>query len=133
MNEASWKNGTSSLSISVNANGQELRETKNEISELKSVVEQLAQKLETNAWSGKSKEAINNITTTSTAQITESKRGIEELKNLLRASNKNYSDMMKKSRDVKKAMKNLQIQVAGTSQPTLQAQPAMQFQPNHSG
>jgi hypothetical protein len=119
-------------SISVNANGQEWRETKNEISELKSVAEQLAQKLETNAWSGKSKEAIKNITMTSIAQITESKREIEELKNLLRASNKNYSDMMKQSRDVEKAMKNLQIQVAGTSQQTLQAQPVMHFQPNHS-
>jgi hypothetical protein len=119
-------------SISVNANGQEWRETKNEISELKSVVEQLAQKLETNAWSGKSKEEIKNITTTSIAQITGSKREIEELKNLLRASNKNYSDMLKQSRDVEKAMKNLQIQIAGNSQRTLQAQPVMQFQPKNS-
>ena len=39
---------------------------------------------------------------------------------------------MKQSRDIEKAMKNLQIQVAGTSQQTLQAQPVMQFQPNHS-
>jgi hypothetical protein len=40
--------------------------------------------------------------------------------------------MMKQSRDVEKAMKNLQIQVAGTSQPTSQAQPVMQYQQNHS-
>jgi hypothetical protein len=118
--------------ISADANAHELRETKNEISELRSVIEQLAQKLANTTLVGNNKEAVNVVATTQATQITESKREIKELKNLLRASNKNYSDMMKQSRDVEKAMKNLQIQVAGTSQPTSQAQPVMQYQQNHS-
>jgi phenylalanyl-tRNA synthetase alpha subunit len=118
--------------ISADANAHELRETKIEISELRSVIEQLAQKLANTTLVGNNKEAVNVVATTQATQITESKREIEEFKNLLRASNKNYSDMMKQSRDVEKAMKNLQIQVAGTSQPTSQAQPVMQYQQNHS-
>ncbi len=118
--------------ISADANAHELRETKNEISELKSAIEQLAQKLPNTTLGGNNKETVNVVATTQATQITESKREIEEFKNLLRASNKNYSDMMKQSRDVEKAMKNLQIQVAGTSQPTSQAQPVMQYQQNHS-
>ena len=118
--------------ISADANAHELRETKNEISELRSVMEQMAQKLANTTLGGSKKEAVNVVAATQVTQLTESKREIEELKNLVRASNKNYSDMMKQSRDIEKAMKNLQIQVAGTSQQTLQAQPVMQFQPNHS-
>ena len=118
--------------ISADANAHELRETKNEISELRSVMEQMAQKLANTTLGGSKKEAVNVVAATQVTQLTESKREIEELKNLVRASNKNYSDMMKQTRDIEKAMKNLQIQVAGTSQQTLQAQPVMQFQPNHS-
>ena len=40
--------------------------------------------------------------------------------------------MVKQSRDAEKAMKTLQLQVAGMSQPSLPTQPAKQFQPNHS-
>jgi small-conductance mechanosensitive channel len=67
---------------------------------LKSAIEQLAQKLPNTTLWGNNKEAVNVVATTQATQITESKREIEELKNLLRASNKNYSDMMKQSRDV---------------------------------
>ena len=47
--------------ISANAKAHELRETKNEISELKSVIEQLAQKLATTTLGGNNKEAVNAI------------------------------------------------------------------------
>ena len=118
--------------ISANANAHELRETKNEISELKSVIEQLAQKLATTTLGGNNKEAVNVIAATQATQITESRGEIEELKNLLKASNKSYHEMVKQSRDAEKAMKTLQLQVAGMSQPSLPTQLAKQFQPNHS-
>jgi antitoxin component HigA of HigAB toxin-antitoxin module len=83
--------------ISADANAHELRETKNEISELRSVMEQMAQKLADTTLVGNNKKAVNVVSTTQATQVTESKREIEELKNLLRASNKNYSDMMRQS------------------------------------
>ncbi|KAK4014035.1 hypothetical protein OUZ56_026581 [Daphnia magna] len=119
--------------VSANANAQELRETKNEISELKSVIEQLLQKMRTTQLADKSHESINAVATDHNAQLAESKREIEELKNFLKASNKSYSDMMKKSRDAEKMMRNLQLQVAGMSQAIPQAQPMRQYQQNHSG
>ncbi|KAK4027764.1 hypothetical protein OUZ56_016811 [Daphnia magna] len=119
--------------VSANANAQELRETKNEISELKSVIEQLSQKMRATQLTDKSHESINAVATGHNAQLAESKQEIEELKNLLKASNKSYSDMMKQSRDSEKMMRNLQLQVAGMSQAIPQAQPMRQYQQNHSG
>ncbi|KAI9563772.1 hypothetical protein GHT06_011236 [Daphnia sinensis] len=119
--------------VSANANTQELRETKNEISELKSAIEQLSQKMRVTQLADKSQESINAVTTAHNAQLAESKREIEELKNLLKASNKSYSDMMKQSRDAEKMMRNLQLQVAGMSQAIPQAQPTRQYQQNHNG
>ncbi|KZS04592.1 Uncharacterized protein APZ42_032436 [Daphnia magna] len=119
--------------ISANANAQEFRETKNEISELKSVIEQLLQKMRATQLADKSHESINAVATDHNTQLAESKQEIEELKNLLKASNKSYSDMMKQSRDAEKMMRNLQLQVAGMSQAIPQAQPMRQYQQNHSG
>ena len=62
----------------VSAN-HDLRETKNEISELKSVIEQLKRKLATTTLEGNSKEAVN-VAATQATQITKSKGEIEELK-----------------------------------------------------
>ena len=45
--------------VSANVNAHDLRETKNEISELKSVIEQLKRKLATTTLEGNSKEAVN--------------------------------------------------------------------------
>lgn len=118
--------------ISATANAREMRETKNEITELKSVIEQLTQQLSATMIVDSGHEAINAVATNQTAQLTESKKEIEELKNLLKASNKSYSDMMKQSREAEKAMKNLQLQVAGMSQPIPPAQPIKPLQPHHS-
>jgi hypothetical protein len=63
--------------ISADANAHELRETKNEISELRSVIEQLAQKLTNTTLVGNNKAAVNVVATTQATQITESKREIE--------------------------------------------------------
>ncbi|XP_045035888.1 uncharacterized protein LOC116931773 [Daphnia magna] len=119
--------------VSANANAQELRETKNEISELKSVIEQLSQKMRATQLADKSHESINAVATSHNTQLAESKQEIEELKNLLKASNKSYSDMMKQSRDSEKMMRNLQLQVTGMSQAIPQAQPMRQYQQNYSG
>ncbi|EFX69763.1 hypothetical protein DAPPUDRAFT_328783 [Daphnia pulex] len=73
--------------ISANANTREIRETKNGI-ELKSVIEQLTQQLSTTMIADQGHEAVNAVATTQTAQLSESKKEIEELKNLLKASNK---------------------------------------------
>ncbi|KAK4009712.1 hypothetical protein OUZ56_018858 [Daphnia magna] len=118
--------------VSANANAPELRETKNEISELKSVIEQLSQKLRATQLADKSNESINAVATGHNVQLAESKREIEESKNLLKASNKSYCDMMKQSRDAEKMVRNLQLQVAGMSQPIPQAKPKRQYQQNHS-
>ncbi|KAK4009724.1 hypothetical protein OUZ56_018870 [Daphnia magna] len=72
--------------VSANANAQELRETKNEISELK-VIEQLSQKMRAAQLTDKSHESINAVATGHNAQLAESKQEIEELKNLLKANN----------------------------------------------
>ncbi|KAK4007067.1 hypothetical protein OUZ56_012223 [Daphnia magna] len=119
--------------VSANANAQEFRETKNEILELKSVIEQLSQKMKATQLADKSHESINAVATGHNAQLAESKQEIEELKNLLTASNKSYSDMMKRSRDSEKMMRNLQLQVAGMSQAIPQAQPMRQYKQSHSG
>ena len=118
--------------VSAKANAQELRETKNEISELKSAIEQLSQKMRITQLADNSHESINAVATAHNAQLAESKREIDELKNLLKASNKSYSDMMKQARDAEKTMKNLQLQVAGMVQATRQAQPIGQYQQNQS-
>jgi hypothetical protein len=118
--------------ISANANAREIRETKNEITELKSVIEQLTQQLSTTMIADHGHEAVNAVATTQTTQLSESKKEIEELKNLLKASNKSYSDMMKQSREAEKAMKNLQLQVAGMSQPIQPVQPIRPLQPHNS-
>ena len=65
--------------VSANVNAHDLRETKNEISELKSVIEQLKRKLATTTLEGNSKEAVN-VAATQATQITKSKGEIEELK-----------------------------------------------------
>jgi hypothetical protein len=115
-----------------NANAREIRETKNGITELKSVIEQLTQQLSTTVIADHGHEAVNAVATTQTTQLSESKKEIKELKNLLKASNKSYSDMMKQSREAEKAMKNLQLQVAGMSQPIQPVQPIRPLQPHNS-
>ncbi|KAI9556064.1 hypothetical protein GHT06_018631 [Daphnia sinensis] len=92
--------------VSANANTQELRETKNEISELKSVIEQLSQKMRVTQLADKSQESINAVTTAHNAQLAE---------------------------NAEKMMRNLQLQVAGMSQAIPQAQPTRQYQQNHNG
>ena len=94
------------------------RETKNEISELKSVIEQLKQKFATTTLEGNSKEAVN-VAATQATQITKSKGEIEELRNLLKASDESYTEMMKQSRETEKVMKSLQLQVTGMRQSIL--------------
>jgi hypothetical protein len=106
------------------------RETKNEISELKSVIEQLKQKFATTTLEGNSKEAVN-VAATQATQITKSKGEIEELRNLLKASDESYTEMMKQSRETEKVMKSLQLQVTGMRQSILEAQPIGPYQPCH--
>ncbi|KAK4045449.1 hypothetical protein OUZ56_033055 [Daphnia magna] len=93
----------------------------------------LSQKMKATQLADKSHESINAVATGHNAQLAESKQEIEELKNLLTASNKSYSDMMKRSRDSEKMMRNLQLQVAGMSQAIPQAQPMRQYKQSHSG
>ena len=119
LSEAKLEKRSVQLVNAISANAHELRETKNEISELKSVIEQLAQKLATTTLGGNNKEAVNVIAATQATQITESRGELEEFKNLLKASNKSYNEMVKQSRDAEKAMKILQLQVARISQPSL--------------
>ncbi len=76
---------------------------------MKSVIEQLAQKLANTTLGGNNKEAVNVVAATQATQITEIRGEIEEFKNLLKASNKSYNKMMKQSRDAEKAMKTLQL------------------------
>ena len=116
--------------VSANVNAHDLRETKNEISELKSVIEQLKRKLATTTLEGNSKEAVN-VAATQATQITKSKGEIEELRNLLKASDQSYNEMMKQSRDTENAMKTIQLQVTRMRQSILKAQPIGPYHPSH--
>ncbi|KAK4009180.1 hypothetical protein OUZ56_018265 [Daphnia magna] len=108
--------------VSANANAQELRETKNELSELKSVIEQLSQKMRATQLTDKSHESINAVATGHNAQLAESKQEIEELKNLLKAIQR------LRENDEKSAAPGRRYE---PSDP--QAQPMRQYQQNHSG
>jgi len=116
---------------SATTNAREMRETKNEIADLKVVIGQLSQQLSITPLDERRHEAINSVTATQNAQMSESRKEIEELKDLLKASNKSYSEMLKQSREAEKAMRNLQLQVAGMSQPNPQARPIRQLPPQH--
>ena len=121
LNEAKLEKRSVEFVNAVSAN-HDLRETKNEISELKSVIEQLKRKLATTTLEGNSKETVN-VAATQATQITKSKGEIEELRNLLKASDQSYNEMMKQSRDTENAMKTIQLQVTRMRQSILEAQP----------
>ena len=118
--------------IAADTNALELRETKEEISALKSVIEQLARNVQATKLTDNYHESINAVTTMQSPQMLESRREIEELKNLLKANTKSYSDVMKQQRDAEKTIKNMQIQMAGMSQPVFATQPPHQYMQNHS-
>ena len=113
--------------IAADSNALELRETKEEISALKSVIEQLSRNVQATKITDSYHESINAVNATQNPQMSESKREIEELKNLLKANTKSCSDMMKQHRDSEKTIKNLQLQVAGMGQPVVVPQPIQQY------
>lgn len=126
LNEAKLKKWSVDV---VKASTQELRETKNEIAELNSVIEQLLPKMKFTQLADNG-QSINTVATAHNAQLVENKREMEELKNLLIASNKSFCDMLKPSRDAEKTMKILQLQVNGMSHASPQAQTIGQYQQN---